>query len=312
MKWKVLLTDSLMSVDDQGLLARVDLIDRVGISPQDLLKVIPDMDAMIVRSRTKVTDAVLSKAVNLKVVGRMGVGIDNIDIQAVADHGVTLVNTPVSSTRSVAELTMGLMLSMSREIPKADCEMKSGNWLKDKLIGFELYGKTLGLIGFGHIGQAVGELAKAFGMNVIVTERIRLPELTNGADANQVSFDTLLSQSDIISLHIPRTEANHYLIDANTIQKMKDGVMLICTARGGIINEAALLTALESGKVAGAALDVFETEPPGVNPLVKHPRVIATPHIGAQTIEGQLRAAHDIVSEVADALDGEPLRWKIA
>lgn len=312
MKWKVLLTDGLAPVDDKELLKKIDLIDQVGISPQELLNIIPEVDAVIVRSRTKITDSVLSLQGKLKVVGRMGVGVDNIDLKSAVEHGITVVNAPVATTISVAELTIGLMLSLIRDIPKADRTMKSGEWIKRELVGTELYGKTLGLIGIGHIGQAVAERAKAFGMKVIATARTRPPELIKAAGAKPVNFDTLLNQADIISLHIPHTEHTHYLIDEKAIDKMKDGVLIVCAARGGVIQEDALLAALERGKVGGAALDVFETEPPGHNLLVEHPRVIGTPHIGAQTKEAQLRAAYDIVSEVTGALEGEALRWKVA
>jgi len=311
MKWKVLLTDGLAPIDDRDLFAVVDLIDRTGISAPELRGLIPEMDGVIVRSRTKITETVLAEAKNLKVVGRMGVGVDNIDLKAAEAQGVTVVNAPVATTISVAELTIGLMLSLIRDIPRADRGMKAGEWLKKELVGTELYGKTLGLIGIGHIGQAVAERVKAFGMRVIATARTRSPEMIRAAGAEPVSFEELLQQADIISLHVPHTEATHYLIDAKAIDKMKDDALVICAARGGVIEEEALLTALNNGKLGGAALDVFETEPPGENPLVFHPKVIATPHIGAQTKEAQLRAAYDIVAEVVNALEGKPLRWKI-
>ncbi len=312
MKWKILLTDGLAPISDQDLLSSVELIDKKGISPEDLLDVIPEMDAVIVRGRTKITEAVLAKAEKLKVVGRMGVGVDNIDLVAAAAHGVTVVNAPVATTVSVAELTIGMMLSLIREIPKADCGMKAGEWLKKELVGSELYQKTLGVIGYGNIGEAVGVLAKAFGMNVVAYDIRRPAAEIQDTGAEPVSYDELLQCSDIITMHLPHNETTHYLVNEAAINKMKDGVMLICAARGGVIEERALLAALESGKVAGAALDVFEKEPPGDDPLPKHPKVIATPHIGAQTKEAQLRAGFDIVSEVLAALDEKPLRWKVA
>lgn len=311
MKWKILLTDGLAPINDQELLASVSLIDKKGISPQELLDVIPEMDAVIVRGRTKITDAVLEKADNLKVVGRMGVGVDNIDLKAAKAHGVTVVNAPVATTISVAELTLGLMLSLVREIPKADSGMKAGEWLKKELVGTELYQKTLGVIGCGNIGEAVAARAQAFGMEIIACDPGRTSEEIQSAGAEDVCFDELLERSDIITMHIPHIESTHYLINAEAIDKMKDGVLIICAARGGVIEEKALIAALDSGKVAGASLDVFEKEPPGADSLPMHPKVIATPHIGAQTKEAQLRAGHDIVSEVVAALDGKPLRWKI-
>ena len=312
MQWKILLTDGLAEINDPDLLASVELIDKKGITPEDLLEVIPELDAVIVRGRTKITEEVLSKAENLKVVGRMGVGVDNIDLKAAAAHGVTVVNAPVATTVSVAELTMGLMLSLIRSIPKADAGMKAGEWLKKELVGTELFQKTLGVIGFGNIGEAVGARAQAFGMKIIACDPVRSDEQVKAAGATPVSFDELLEQSDLITMHIPHIEATHYLINDESIKKMKDGVLIICAARGGVIDESALLAGLESGKVGGAALDVFEKEPPAAgDPLSMHPKVVGTPHIGAQTKEAQLRAGHDIVEEVVAALGEKPLRWKI-
>ena len=311
MAWKILLTDGLAPISDQALLADTELIDKKGISPEELLDVIPEMDAVIVRGRTKITEAVLSKAEKLKVVGRMGVGVDNIDLKAAQAHGITVVNAPVATTISVAELTMGLMLSLIRSIPKADAGMKAGDWLKKELVGTELYQKTLGVIGFGNIGEAVGVRALAFGMKVIACDPIRPPAEIQAAGAEHVPFEELIKQSDIITMHIPHIDSTHHLINESAIKTMKDGVLIICAARGGVIKESALIDALDSGKVAGAALDVFEAEPPGASSLPIHPKIVATPHIGAQTKEAQLRAGYDIVSEVIAALEEKPLRWKI-
>ncbi len=311
MPYKILLTDGLAPITDQNLLDKVELVNKKGISAEDLLKEIGDYDAIIVRGRTKVTETLLADAGGLKLVGRMGVGVDNIDLKAAEAHGVTVVNCPVATTVSVAELTLGLMLSLIRSIPKADSGMKAGKWLKKELVGSELYGKTLGIIGFGNIGETVGRRALAFDMKVIASDPVRKPDEIKAAGAEPVELEDLFAQSDLITLHIPHINATHHILDAEAFKQMKDGVQIICAARGGVIDESALLAALESGKVAGAALDVFESEPPGEDPLALHPKVIGTPHIGAQTREAQLRAGHDILSEVVAALDGDPLRWKI-
>jgi D-3-phosphoglycerate dehydrogenase len=311
MKWKILLTDGLAPISDQDLLASVELDDQKGISPEDLLQVIGDYDGVIVRGRTKITEDVLKVAGNVKVVGRMGVGVDNIDLKAARAHGITVVNAPVATTVSVAELTLGLMLSLIRDIPRADAGMKAGGWLKKELVGTELFQKTLGVIGFGHIGEEVGKRAMAFGMKVIACDPVRAPEEIQAAGAEPVSFEELLQRADLITMHIPHIPATHYLLNEAAFAMMKDGVRIICAARGGVIEEQAMLAALESGKVAGAALDVYEKEPPGACQLAEHPKVVCTPHIGAQTKEAQLRAGFDIVSEVVAALDGKPLRWKI-
>jgi D-3-phosphoglycerate dehydrogenase len=311
MPHKILLTDGLAPISDQSLLSKVELADQKGISAEDLLVEIGAYQGVIVRGRTKITEDVLAAAEKLKVVGRMGVGVDNIDLKAAKAHGVTVVNCPVATTVSVAELTLGLMLSLIRSIPQAAAGLKAGEWLKKDLVGTELYGKTLGVIGFGHIGETVARRALAFDMQVIAADPVRAPDEIKAAGAEPVDLATLLAQSDIITLHIPHISATHYLLDGAAFDQMKDGVRIICAARGGVIEESALLAALESGKVAGAALDVYETEPPGTSPLALHPRVIGTPHIGAQTREAQLRAGYDIVSEVVAALEGEPLRWQI-
>lgn len=312
MQWKILLTDGLAPISDEALLAKVDLVDKKGISAEELLEVIGDYDALIVRGRTKVTEEVFAVGKNLKIVGRMGVGVDNIDLQAAKAHGVAVVNAPVATTVSVAELTLGLMLSLIRGIPKADAGLKAGQWLKKELVGTELYQKTLGVIGCGHIGEAVAKRALAFDLKVIAYDPVRPAAEIQASGASPVDLDTLLAQADLITLHIPHIPTTHYLLNAEAFAKMKPGVRIICAARGGVIEETALLDALNSGKVAGAALDVYETEPPGASPLAKHPLVVGTPHIGAQTAEAQLRAGYDIVSEVVAGLDKEPLRWRVA
>lgn len=312
MQWKIILTDGLAPISDPALLASVDLADRKGISAEELLDVIGDYDAIIVRGRTKITDEVLSAGKKLKVVGRMGVGVDNIDLQAAQKHGVAVVNAPVATTVSVAELTLGLMLGLLRGIPRADAGLKGGQWLKKELTGAELFQKTLGVIGFGHIGEAVGKRALAFDLDVLAFDPVRPAAEIEAAGAKPASLEEVLAQSDILTLHIPHIPATHHLLDQAAFDRMKPGVRIICAARGGVIDESALLAALDSGKVAGAALDVFETEPPGESPLAMHPRVVATPHIGAQTGEAQLRAGHDILSEVVAALEEQPLRWKVA
>ena len=268
MKWKILLTDGLAPISDQALLDSVILDDKKGISAEELLGIIGNYDAVIVRGRTKITEEVLETAGDLKVVGRMGVGVDNIDLKAAKAHGVTVVNAPVATTVSVAELTMGLMLSLIRGIPKADAGLKKGEWLKKELVGTELYQKTLGVIGYGHIGEAVGKRAMAFGVRVVAYDPIRSPEEIKATGAEPVSFEELLKNSDIITMHIPHIAQTHYLLNEAAFQLMKDGVRIICAARGGVIDESALLDALDSGKVAGAALDVFEKEPPGELSLI--------------------------------------------
>jgi D-3-phosphoglycerate dehydrogenase len=238
--------------------------------------------------------------------------VDNIDLEAAHSHGVTVVNAPTATTLAVAELTFGLMLSMAREIPRADAGMKTGKWLKKSLDGIELGGKTLGILGMGRIGSEVGQRAKVFGMQVLGYDPLIPPDEIQRRGAIPSDLDQIYSRSDFISLHLPLTDDTRNMVGVDAFERMKNGVRLVCAARGGIINESALLYALNSGKVASAALDVFDQEPPGASELVAHPKMIATPHIGAQTAEAQARAAEDIANEVLAALNGEPLHWKVA
>jgi D-3-phosphoglycerate dehydrogenase len=309
--WKILLTDGLEENGQAILRESAEVVDQPGISPEELLKIIGEYDALIVRGRTRVTPAVFVAANRLKVVGRSGVGVDNIDLNAARENKVTVVNAPTATTIAVAELTLGLLLSMVREVPRADCSMKDGKWLKKELEGIELYQKTLGIVGFGRIGSAVCQRAQAFGMTVIAFDTRVKVEAIRQRGAELVDLDELYNRADFISLHVPLTNETRGMLDAAAFGKMKTGVRIISAARGGIIDEDALLDALNSGKVASAALDVFSTEPPGSSPLVKHPRLVCTPHIGAQTIEAQQRAAADISREVLAALNGGLLHWRV-
>ncbi|GER81106.1 MAG: hydroxyacid dehydrogenase [Anaerolineales bacterium] len=307
----ILITDGL-DASAQAVLRSCSVDDRTGIAADELVKIIADYDALIVRGRTKATASLLEAATRLKVIGRAGVGVDNIDLAAAKSRGVTVVNAPVSTTLAVAELTFSLLLALAREIPRADASMKQGQWLKKELEGAELYGKTLGILGMGHIGSEVARRARAFGMSVLGYDPLLTPDEIRGRVAEPVDRDELLARSDFVSLHLPLLPETRGMFNAEQFAKMKDGARIVCAARGGIIDEAALLAAIEAGKIAGAALDVFASEPPGATDLVKHPRVIATPHVGAQTAEAQSRAAEDIAHEVLAALRGEKLRWKVA
>ncbi len=310
--WKILLTDGLEDNGRAILGAAAEVVDRTGIGADDLLKEIGEYDALIVRGRTKVTPAVLAAATSLKVAGRAGVGVDNIDLNAARERGVIVVNSPLATTVAVAELTMALMLSVCREIARADATMKAGKWIKKELEGGELYNKTLGVIGFGRIGAGVAQRAHAFGMSILGYDPLIPADEISRRGGRPVSLDVLFAESDVITLHIPLTADSRNLLNAEAFAKMKDGVRIVCAARGGVLDEEALLAALESGKVASAGLDVFATEPPGATALVMHPHVICTPHIGAQTVEAQQRAAADIASEVLAALRGDALRWRVA
>jgi len=311
-EFNILITDGLDESGQSILRASAKVDDRKDISADDLLKAIPDYDALIVRGRTKVIASVMDAASRLKVIGRAGVGVDNIDLEAAQKHNITVVNAPMSTSLAVAELTFGLLLTLAREIPRADAGMKQGKWLKKELEGVELNGRTLGLIGFGRIGVEVGRRASAFGMNVIAYDPLISEEDIKQRGAEPVSIQDLYAWSDFISLHLPLNVQTRDMMGRLAFSQMKDGVRIVCAARGGIIDESELVNALNNGKVAGAALDVFGQEPPGLTETVSHPRVIATPHIGAQTAEAQSRASEDIANEVLSALQNKALRWKVA
>lgn len=309
--WTIIVTDGLHENGLNLLRADAEVDYRAHISPDELLEVIDDYDAMVVRSGTQVTADLIANAKKLRVIGRAGVGLDNIDLAAASANAITVVNAPLATTIAVAEHTLALMLALARSVPKADASMKSGQWLKGKLTGVEIHGKVLGVIGFGNIGSEVTQLAAQLGMHVIAHDPETPSDRIREKGALPVSLPDLYSQADFISLHVPLTMETRGMIDGQAFGHMKRGVRLISTARGGVINETALLGALESGQVAGAALDVFAEEPPGMTAVVTHPHVIATPHIGAQTSESQERAAVDIAQEVLYALQDQPLRWKV-
>lgn len=302
----MLVTDGL---DEQGLAL---LSEAAQVFESSSLDSLAESDALIVRSRTKVSAQVIESAGSrLKVVGRAGVGVDNIDLEAAKARGLTVVNAPEAPSVAVAELTLGLMLALARQIPFADASMRRAEWRKAELHGSELAGKTLGIIGVGRIGAAVASRAAAFGMRVLGHDPLLTAEELQRRGTEPTSFETLLAESDYICLHLPLNDDTRGLIGRDALKRMKSGARLISAARGGIVDEAAVLEALESGHLAGAALDVFAEEPPGASPLNRHPKVVLTPHIGAQTQEAQSKAARDIAMEVLAALRGEPLRWRI-
>jgi D-3-phosphoglycerate dehydrogenase len=308
---KILIADKLASEGLEILKSAAQVDDCAGISPSELLEIIPNYAALVVRSRTIVSPQIIAAASRLKVIGRAGVGVDNLDLGAAQARGIIVINTPAAATAAVAELTIGLMLDLSRGFSRASADVKGGKWNKANFLGHELYGKTLGIIGMGNIGSSVAAYATVMGMTVIAYDPLRSTEAIQQRGALPTSLEDLYSQSDFISLHMPRTQETDNFIDRRALAGMKPGVRVICTARGGLIDENALFDALERGHVGGAALDVFVQEPPGLSPLINHPSVIATPHIGAQTVEAQVRVGIDIAQEMLAALRGDPLRWRV-
>ncbi len=276
--------------------AGIEVDVRDDITPEDLETVIADYDAMVVRSRTKVREPLIDKASNLKLIVRGGVGLDNIDVAYAESKGVEVRNTPSASSNSVAELTVGYLLSLVRQVPQVTASMKDGKWEKKAYSkGVELAGKTLGLIGLGRIGGMTGQKANALGMDVLFYRRTP----TEVDYAAQVSLDELFARSDFISLHVPHTPETHYIVGADAFEKMKDGVYIVNCGRGGTLDEAALYDAIKSGKVAGAALDVYEDEKEERGRrFMDLPQVIGSPHIGAGTAEAKARVG-DEVAQIA-------------
>jgi len=279
-----------------------------------LLKEIPNYDALMVRSRTKVVKEVVEAGAKgkLKVIGRAGIGVDNIDIQTAAKNKIKVVNAPTGATASVAELTLLHMLALARQLPKADITTKKGEWMKKQLKGKELFGKTLGLVGTGNIGKLLAKYVKVFSMNVIGYDPFISEEAMHKDGIKKIDeLSKLMEMADFISLHIPHTSETHYIINEKMIAKMKPTAYLINCARGGVVDEKALYNAIKNGKIAGAGMDVFEQEPPlKDNPLLTLDNVVVTPHIGANTKEGQLRAGLITAEQMMKVLDGkDPDYW---
>jgi D-3-phosphoglycerate dehydrogenase len=286
----------------------VDVITKQ--TPEQLIERLPDYDAMVVRSETKVTAEILQNCGNrLKVIGRAGVGVDNIDLPTATARGIIVVNSPEGNTLAAAEHTIALMLALARNIPAAAATMKAGGWDRSKYVGVQVYNKTLGVIGMGKIGREVAKRARGLGMNVLAYDPYLGEEAFERAGATAADLDTIYTQSDFITVHVPINAQTRGLIGAGQIAKMKDGVRLINVARGGIIDETALLEAIASGKVAGAALDVYEKEPLAADSVLRsEPKLLLTPHLGASTEEAQVAVVMDVAEQIADILSGRPAR----
>ena len=308
---KVLIADQL-SEDGIALLKKepglsVDI--KTGLSPKDLAEIIGPYEGLVVRSATKVTAEVIAKADHLKVIGRAGVGLDNVDADAATKRGIIVMNVPAGNTISTAEHTMSMLMALARRIPQAHASLRSGQWERSKFVGTELFGKTLGIVGLGKIGTEVAKRAHVFGMRVIAFDPFLSSERAQQLEIQLTDLKTVYGEADFITVHTPLTAETRHLIGEKEIALMKKGVRLINCARGGIIDEQALHTAIVSGHVAGAALDVFEQEPPPKDhPLIGLEQVVVVPHLGASTQEAQLNVAIEVAKQVADALLGRGIR----
>jgi len=275
------------------------------ITPEQISEKIGNFQVVVVRSRTKMTRELVEKANKCQIIARVGVGLDNIDQDAAKEKNIRVVNAVEGAITAVAELVIGLMLSMAREIPRADREIRNGNWIKKELMGSELQGKYLGIVGLGNIGKRLGKLAKSLHMNIIGYDVVPIDdEFSKDVGLMKADLDTLLSSADYVSLHVPLLESTHHMINTEKLKLMKNTARIINTSRGGVIDEEALYNSLKDGSLAGAALDVFEAEPAIGNRLITLPNFVATPHMGAQTKEAQLLAANIIAEKIIQILRG--------
>jgi D-3-phosphoglycerate dehydrogenase len=306
---KVLVSDPIdqVGIDILSQVAQVDV--KTDLSPDDLIKIIPDYDALMIRSGTRVTQAVIEAGNQLKIIGRAGVGVDNVDVLAATRKGIVVVNSPEGNTIAAAEHTLAMMMAMSRYIPEANQAVKSNKWDRKHFTGVEVYKKTLGIVGLGKIGAHVATVARALGMKLLAYDPFISHERAEQLGCRLVEMDVLLQQSDYITLHIPKTAETTHLINAAAIARMKPNARIINCARGGIIDEAALAAALKEGRIAGAALDVYEQEPLGDSPLRSLGKeMVMTPHLGASTEEAQANVAIDVAEQIRDVLLGLPAR----
>lgn len=308
---RILVADPVAPEGIELLRAVGDVDVKTGQAADSLVAMIPDYDALVVRSETKVTRAVIEAGTRLQVVGRAGVGVDNIDLEAATERGVIVVNAPQGNTVAAAEHTMALLMALARHIPQADASMRSGKWDRKTYVGTEIRGKTLGIVGLGKIGSEVARRAVAMEMRVIAHDPFVPVERANALGVESVDFEQLIMLSDFLTVHPPLTAATSGMIGEAELARMKDGVRLINVARGGIIDEAALAAAVASGKVGGAAVDVFTAEPPTDDVLRQDPRIIVTPHLGASTAEAQERVAVDVAEQIVDVLSGRPARYAV-
>lgn len=303
---RVLVTEEIADSGLQKLRDAGHEVDvRLGLSPAELLEAVPGAHALIIRSATKVDAATLEAAGDLVVVGRAGIGLDNVDVARATELGVMVVNAPVSNILSAAEQTLALLLAQARNIPQAHAALKAGKWERSKWEGVELHGKTLGVIGLGKIGALVAQRALAFGMRLVAYDPYITEERARHMGVDLVDLDTLLAESDFITIHLPKNHDTTNLLNATSFAKVKPGVRLINVARGGIVNEADLADAIRSGRIQGAAIDVFEKEPTTESPLFDLSSVVVVPHLGASTVEAQDRAGVTIAEQVELALDGD-------
>jgi D-3-phosphoglycerate dehydrogenase len=305
---KILVSDKMAEEGLDILRPHFEVVVKTGLSEAELVQEIPSYSALMVRSATKVTAPVIEAGKNLKVIARAGVGVDNVDLEAATHRGIVVVNSPGGNTIAACEHTIAMMLALARRIAPANASIREGKWDRGKFMGVEVYGKTLGIIGVGKIGAEVAKRAHALGMDVLGHDPYLTEETAERGGVRLVPLEELLRCSDYVTLHCPHSPETHHLLDQARLHLMKKGVRVVNVARGGIVDEAALVKALDEGHLAGAAIDVFAKEPPEDWALARHEKVLATPHLGASTEEAQTNVAIDVAEQVVDILQDRPAR----
>lgn len=309
---RILVAEKLAPSGLELLRQHHDVDERIGLAPEEYRAILPEYDALLVRSQVKVDAAMIAAGTRLSVIGRAGVGVDNVDLDAATHAGITVVNAPTGNTIAAAEHTLALLFALARRVPAADASLRRGEWKRSAFTGVELRGKVLGIVGVGKIGGAIADRARALEMTVLASDPYVTPEAAANHGIELVGLDELLTRSDVVSLHVPKTKATAGLIGAAQLARMKPTAFLLNVARGGVVDEAALAAALAAGTIAGAAIDVFSTEPPAPdNPLLGAPNTVITPHLGASTEEAQVAVAEEAAQQVLEILDGRPARYAV-
>ena len=308
---RILIAESIAPEGVAALRARHDVDVRTGLSAEALRGIVGEYDALVVRSQVAVDAALIAAGTRLQVIGRAGVGVDNVDLDAATRAGITVVNAPTGNTIAAAEHTIALLLSLARPVPAADASIRRGEWTRGPLQGVQLRGRTLGIVGLGKIGMAIAERARGLGMTLLGSDPYVTADQAALRGVELVDFDELIARSDAITVHVPLTRSTTGLIGEATIARMKPGAFVLNVARGGIVDETALAAALRDGRLGGAAIDVFEHEPPTDSPLLDAPNTVLTPHLGASTAEAQVAVAEEIAEQVLDVLDGRPAQYAV-
>ncbi len=308
---KVLVVEPLAAEGLELLQLHHEVDEKLGLPREEILAILPQYDALVVRSQVKADAEMIAAGTRLVVIGRAGVGVDNVDLEAATRAGITVVNAPTGNTIAAAELTIALLFGLARKIAAADASMRRGEWKRSRYTGIELRGKTLGIVGLGKIGQAIAVRARGLQMTVIASDPFVTHEQAATLGVELVTFEDVVTRSDAITVHVPKTKSTTGLINAAVIERMKPGVLLLNVARGGVIDEADLAAALRSGRVSGAGIDVYTAEPPTGNPLLEAPNTLLTPHLGASTEEAQVAVAEEVAQQILEVLDGRPARYAV-